>query len=70
MNTLTIRGRIRPSDIAFLNATLGCFEDVAIVRTNDRKAGLVEFWVSPNYLEEFKRLIDDLSSEIDITLEM
>lgn len=69
MDTLTFHGRVRPADIAFLDANLELYEGVAIVRTTDRKAGLVEFWVSPDFVGDFRRIIEDLSTEIDITLE-
>lgn len=69
MDTVTIRGRVRPSDIGFLDATLEAYEGVAVIRTNDRKAGLVEFWVAPDFLDDFWRIIKDLSSEIDLDIE-
>jgi hypothetical protein len=68
MDTITIRGRVRPSDIAFLDANLEAYEGVAVVRTNDRKAGLVEFWVAPDFLGDFWRIIEDLSSEISLEI--
>jgi hypothetical protein len=69
LDTITLRGRVRPSDIGFLDGTLEAYEGVAVIRTNDRKAGLVEFWVAPDFLEDFWRIIRDLSSEIEIQLE-
>lgn len=69
MDTLTIRGRVKPEDIAFLDSTLESYEGVAVIRTTDRSAGLVEFWVAPDFLLDFYRIIDDLSSEIEIEIE-
>lgn len=69
MDTVTIRGRVRPADIGFLDATLEAHEGVAIIRTNDRKAGLVEFWVAPDFLGDFWRIMDELSTEIDLEIE-
>lgn len=70
MDTLTIRGRVRPADIGFLDATLEAYEGVAVIRTNDRKAGLVEFWVAPDFLDDFRRIMDDLCKEIELYLEL
>ena len=69
MDTVTFRGRVHPQDIAFLDATVHAYEGIAIVRTTDRKAGLIEFWVAPDYLDDFWRVIRDLSSEIEIEIE-
>ena len=68
MDTITIRARVNPADISFLDASLEAYEGVAIIRTNDRKAGLVEFWVAPDLLDEFWQIIDDLSTEIEIEI--
>ena len=70
MDTLTFQGRVRPADIVFLDANLEAYEGVAIIRTNDRMAGLVEFWVAPDFLNDFRRIIEDLSTEIDIDLDL
>lgn len=69
MDTVTIRGRVRPEDIGFLDATLEAYEGVAVIRTNDRTAGLVEFWVAPDFLSDFWRIVDDLSKEIEMEVE-
>jgi uncharacterized protein YciU (UPF0263 family) len=69
MDTLTIRGRVNPADIAFLDSTIHAYEGVALVRTTDRQAGLVEFWVAPDFVAEFRRIIQDISTEIQIEIE-
>jgi len=69
VDTVTIQGRVNPADIGFLDAALNAYEGVAVIRTNDRKAGLVEFWVAPDFLQDFWRIIEDLSTEVDIDLE-
>ncbi len=69
LDTVTIRGQVRPADIAFLDATLEAYEGVAVIRTNDRKAGLVEFWVAPDFLDDFWRIMEDLSTEIALVVE-
>jgi len=70
LDTVTIRGRVRPADIGFLDATLEAYEGVAVIRTNDRKAGLVEFWVAPDFLDDFRRIMDNLAEEVDLRLEL
>ena len=53
-------------DIAYIVSIFDGYENLAVVRTLDASSGLIELLVSPNYLEDTRKLIDALSKEIPI----
>lgn len=53
-------------DIAYIVSIFDGYENLAVVRTLDASSGLIELLVSPDYLEDTRKLIDALSKEIPI----
>ena len=53
-------------DIAYIVSIFDGYENLAVVRTLDASRGLIELVVSPDYLEDTRKLIDALSKEIPI----
>ena len=53
-------------DIAYIVSIFDGYENLAVVRTLDASSGLIELLVSPDYLEDTRKLIEALSKEIPI----
>jgi hypothetical protein len=68
MHTDSIQWQIEvdKKDIAYIVSIFDGYENLAVVRTLDASRGLIELLVSPNYLEDTRKLIDALSKEISI----
>jgi hypothetical protein len=41
--------KVDVKDIAFINAIFEWYHEVATVRTRDRKKGLIELWIAPDF---------------------
>ena len=68
MHTDSIQWKIEvdKKDIAYIVSIFDGYENLAVVRTLDSSRGLIELLVSPDYLEDTRKLIDVLSKEIPI----
>jgi hypothetical protein len=68
MHTDSIQWQIEvdKKDIAYIVSIFDGYENLAVVRTLDASNGLIELLVSPDYLEDTRKLIDALSKEIPI----
>ena len=53
-------------DIAYIVSIFDGYENLAVVRTLDASRGLIELVVSPDYLDDTRKLIDALSKEIPL----
>lgn len=52
-------GRIHPSRIVNLVSLMEAYGGLAIVRTKDAAAGIVEFWISPLMRQDFESFLED-----------
>ena len=68
MHTDSIQWQIEvdKKDIAYIVSIFDGYENLAVVRTLDASTGLIELLVSPDYLQDTRKLIDVLSKEIPI----
>ena len=68
MHTDSIQWQVEvdKKDIAYIVSIFDGYENLAVVRTLDASSGLIELLVSPDYLEDTRKLIDALSKEIPI----
>ena len=68
MHTDSIQWQIEvdKKDIAYIVSIFDGYESLAVVRTLDSSRGLIELLVSPDYLEDTRKLIDALSKEIPL----
>jgi hypothetical protein len=68
MHTDSIQWQIEvdKKDIAYIVNIFDGYENLAVVRTLDASRGLIELLVSPDYLEDTRKLIDALSKEIPL----
>jgi hypothetical protein len=53
-------------DIAYVVSIFDAYENFAIVRTLDQSKGLIQLMISPDYLEETRKLLDSLKAEIPL----
>ena len=56
--------RVDPKRIVLLKSLLEGYEGLVVVRTADPKEGVVELLVSPNFVDEMKQILEDLSQQI------
>jgi hypothetical protein len=68
MHTDSIQWQIEvdKKDIAYIVSIFDGYENLAVVRTLDASRGLIELLVSPDYMEDTRKLIDALSKEVPI----
>jgi hypothetical protein len=66
MDTLTYRAIINKTQIAFLNSIIESYEGIAVVRTLDAPAGIVELWVVPECEALVNTLMRHLAPEIGL----
>lgn len=66
MDTITYRAVIDKSQIGYLNSIIDSYEGLAVVRTMDAPAGIVELWICPAFEELVKIIIDDIAEEIGL----
>ncbi len=66
MHTDSIQWQIEvdKKDIAYIVSIFEGYDDLAVVRTLDASRGLIELMISPDYLEDTRRLVDALSKEV------
>ncbi len=51
-------------DIAYIVSIFEGYENLAVVRTLDASRGIIELIISPDYLEDTRRLVEALAKEI------
>lgn len=56
--------RVDPRRIVLLKSMLEGYEGLVVVRTADPKEGVVELLVSPDFTDELRGILEDLSSRI------
>jgi hypothetical protein len=66
-DALTFRAKVPPKEIGFINSIIEGYEGIGIVRTHDERRGIVEFWILPEHITVFERVVDDLRKDIPIT---
>jgi hypothetical protein len=64
MDIVTWYYRVDPRRIVLLKSMLEGYEGLVVVRTADPKEGVVELLVSPDFTDELKQILEDLSSRI------
>ena len=66
MDTISLIIQIPPQEIAYLSFIIESYEGVAVVRTIDPRAGLVELMVSPHFQVEMDAILLDLAREFPV----
>ena len=60
------RSEVDKKDIAYIVSIFEAYENFAVVRTIDQSKGLIELMISPDYLDETRKLLDGLAREIPL----
>ncbi len=67
-DSVSMAAKIKKSDIVYLSGIIEGYGNLAVMRTIDSKEGLVEFLVSPSFVEDMKRLLAEISKEIPLEI--
>ena len=59
-------GQVNPSHIGFLVSLVEAYEGLAVVRTKDAAAGIVEFWISPLMRQDFESFLEAAREELGL----
>ncbi len=58
------RVELDKKDIAYIAALFETYDDFGVVRTLDASKGHIEIMMSPDYVEDVRKLLESLASEI------
>ena len=56
---LCYMGKIAPSKIGYMVSLMEAYDGLAVIRTKDAAAGIVEFWISPLMQQDFDSFLED-----------
>jgi Domain of unknown function (DUF4911) len=59
---------VESQSIAHLCRIMELYEGISFVRTKDPRVGLVEFWVSPSFIDDFRDIFESLAKEISMKI--
>ncbi len=59
-------GQLNPNQIGYLVMLVEAYEGLAIVRTKDAAAGIVEFWISPLMRQDFESFLEAAREELGL----
>ena len=62
------RIEVNKKDIAYIVSIFEGYDHIAVVRTIDPSCGLIELMISPDFLEDTRKLTEVLAKEIPIRL--
>jgi hypothetical protein len=66
MDTITYRARIESAHIGYLNSIIESYDGIAVVRTLDAPAGIIELWLPAEFESVVTDLMHALAPEIGI----
>ena len=67
-DAIYMEARVESEDIAVLCRYMDLYEGVAFVRTKDPQRAIVEFWIAPSFMEDFRKIIAALGEEIRMVI--
>ena len=62
---LKIRAKINKEDIVFFSWIIESYEGIGIIKTIDSSEGIIEFWISPFFKEDFKEIMSSVKESIN-----
>ncbi|MBN2329647.1 MAG: hypothetical protein JXR73_21075 [Candidatus Omnitrophica bacterium] len=65
---IIIPGRLPRHEIGFINALLDDHEGMVVVRTEDAEEGRMEYWLSPDMVDEFTNFVDYVQTNLGINM--
>lgn len=67
-NTVKFYAQTIKEEIGFINFIFDSYEGIGNIRTVDEHSGLLEFWISPYFIEEAKEIFAEFERKIDFKL--
>lgn len=67
-DVIRIAASIKREDIVYVDGIIESYDDLAVMRTIDANNGIVEFLVSPYFIDEMNSLLKALQREIDLRM--
>lgn len=67
-DAVRVEALVENKAIANLCRLIALYEGICFVRTKDPRTGLVEFWVSPSFVSDFKEIITAIRDEENIPM--
>ena len=67
-DSIQLQVEVDKKDIAYIVSIFEGYDCLAIVRTIDPSRGLIELMISPDFLEDTRRLTEALSKEIPFNI--
>ena len=64
MDSLVLKVKTERKHIAYVNFIVEAYDGMAVIRTADPQAGLLEVLVSPDFESEFRELAANLDKEV------
>ncbi len=55
---------IEPKHIGDVSRFIEVYEGIALMRTKDPSRGLIEFWVSPSFIDDFEEIFEALRRNV------
>ena len=65
-DTILIRARVNPREICYLTDILEGYPGYVVMRTENVKKGLIQFWIAPDFYDDVIEILDDLKEEINL----
>lgn len=65
---IILPGRLPTHEIGFINALLDDHEGMLVVRTEKAEEGRMEYWVSPDMLDEFMDFVEYVRKNLGINM--
>lgn len=63
---LCYRAKVSPAIIGHLVSLVEAYDGLAVVRTKDKAAGIVEFWISPLMQKDFEGFLEFARQELGV----
>ena len=67
-DSIKVEAKVPIGRIADLCRRFDLYEGIAYIRTRDPSRGIVEFWVSPSFMDDFHLIFSELQKEIPVEL--
>ncbi len=65
-DTIVLHARVNPREICYLTDILEGYPGYVLMRTDDAKKGLVQFWIAPDFYVDVMEILEDLKSSINL----
>ena len=67
-DSVRVLARVPKESIADLCRIIEIYEGICLVRTKDPDQGIIEFWVSPSFTQDFQEIIGAIKDEVNIAI--